>query len=1226
MPDTRGFETVAEVREEVLLEMLKAAWDSGGDGTPGTIPHEVDFTQVTLGPYQTDHGQVQIPREGLSLDMAPAQNGVTVGLSTTIQAALDPNTIPVSSLSLLTMSAGIAVTAPFGIVPGTGHNVCILFDGLPRNQVTTTLTSGDPIGPITLDLIKEYVHKLYEDETIPHTITLEDQSYLNFTFDVFMEFFDDLDNPAREITVQQPDANHVTVSIPVHLRLSQMQGPGGLPLPGPTGIYARLVINAPYEHSAADGKVKATLTAATVTVEDITPADGVEGINYNLNKAGAQALGMDLDAMMSAEISAQGTLLVQAMGDIEILVPTVSDLEALIGDQVHQELLQRSYMGAWTPETPSGSPVQIQSVRPKALSECLAIGINPGSGADENLLSNFIPSGQAFGVALDGDFVIQTIGDIVNRPESEGGFGGIPKHFDDIDGHEVDLTELHWELRSGAIHFWGEVTVHDVFCKADADVSFWADIGLRWSAPDAQGRQSLEPYVIDKDADLPWWAWLLAVLGFLVGIIVGVVSVVIVAVIERVVERVGGAVMEDEVSGQVQAIGAWPQQLQGIGTVTATFQTAVGIDSTGLLFSGSMLVTSGYALTAVASQPMAGGPYSGKAASSIHIQAGLFNPDIGYHWKLGDGHEFTGHQVSHDYIDDGIYVVRLTATVNQPGGATTHDSVQVRVDNVPPLVNAGPDMVVDEGQEVTFSGSFTDPEWVDRHEAIWDFGDDALPQRATLSEINDPPQAEGVATATHAYCDSGEYVATLRVRDDDGGVSEDRIKVTVRNVPPSVDAGDEVFAYHCTPIDLVAYFTDPGWCDKHTATWNTGDCTPTLPAVVREVNEPPEAYGIAVVTHTYNKCGVFQAECTVIDDDGGLGKDTLLVRVVDLLNRDFEGGFRNRNVGEVANEWEPYVTADQQRAGMLTAGTVGNVLFNAEEFVVRGGQRAQRISGTGPFRAGIYQQVGTNPGWDYQVMAWYHLDERRHGVCRLGVDPKGGVDPNASDVVWVEGDVKGLWAQLLTRVTAQSKAITVFLETLSREGGLNGYFDSVKLSPFPCPLKDPERRIEEEEEEDPEPESRCVDWRDAKTAQDMGNSFVKNGFTFQSLSQLPLRIVLWGDPEGQGKLVVLERGMCAFLPFAADRVTARIVTYYGKDPVGMEALDDSGGLVDQKVAEPDEGRIQLLEINGENITKVRFSRGGGESLLIELCAYLNQETARKIYLKSPCGRRYPSKD
>ncbi|HRZ21443.1 MAG TPA: hypothetical protein P5184_07220, partial [Bacteroidales bacterium] len=263
MANTQGFEIVAEVGVSVLLEMLKAAWDNGGTDAEGAIPHEVEIaTGTAIGPYQVQAGQVNIPKEGLSLVMAPAVNGITAGFDTQIQVDLDQSTLPVPSLSHFDMTAAIGITAPLGIVPGTTINVGVIFEGLARNSVTVSLTSGDPIGAITLQMIREYVHDLYVDGTIPHAVTREGTSYGIFTFDAYLETYDDENDPAMEISVTQPDAGHVRVSIPIYLRLNNFNNPL---VQSPLGIRANAVITAPFQYAA--GEVKSTLSSGTVTVE-----------------------------------------------------------------------------------------------------------------------------------------------------------------------------------------------------------------------------------------------------------------------------------------------------------------------------------------------------------------------------------------------------------------------------------------------------------------------------------------------------------------------------------------------------------------------------------------------------------------------------------------------------------------------------------------------------------------------------------------------------------------------------------------------------------------------------------------------------------------------------------------------------------------------------------------------------------------------------------------------
>lgn len=1205
MAETRGFEVVAEVKDTVLQEMLRAAWDNGGTSDPGAIPHEVPIPAGTaLGPYAASGGQVTIPRAGLSLAMAPADNGVTVQMATDVQVQMDPATIPLQSLSLVEMQATIGITAPFGTIPGSAPNIGIIFDGLPRNKVTVTLTSGDPIGAITLDLVKEYVHSLCTSGVIPHSESFPGESSPPYTYDVWVDIWDDQTDPARAIDVTLPDPTHVRLALPIHVKLANITGVPGIELLSPMGVLAREILLVEYKYDQTAGKITAKLPQAVVSVEGVGPADGIEGAHYNT----AKAINPAIETLFTTAIQERGQQMVATLQPMEIPVPTAAQIEKLIGDKSHEALLARRYAGAWTPNVPSGSPVTVTEVRPKALSNALAVAINPGPGADQNLLDDFVPAGSVFAIALDDEFVEEAIGEVVARPESEGGFGGIPKTFPDIDGHRVDLKSLDWDLQSGKIHFTGSCTVHDVFCGADADCDFWADVGLKWSAPDASGAQRLEPYLIDSDASLPWWAWLLAVLGFIIGIIVGVIWVVITIVIDQIADRIGASVISDEVSGQVQTLGAWPQQLQGVGKVTSTFDEAVTIEPSGLVFTGSMVTTAQYALTSV-SFANAHGPYTGLATSPIVLQAGPASANLAYAWEFSEGGSASGHQVSRAYVENGLYVARVATTVGEPGGALTHRSTLVRVENVRPVVEAGPDITVKEGETFSLTGHFEDKEWVDRHEAVWDFGDNTLPVKGVVSETNNPPSAKGTVSASHAYCNNGDYTAKLRVQDDDGGIGEDTLRVHVENVPPAVTVDPIFFAYPCVPVTLVARFVDPGWCDRHTATWKFGDgdfAFEAVPATVREVNKPPIGYGIAAATHTYRALATHVTECIVTDSDGASGGAQLIVAVVDLMNKDFEAGFHDMALGTVANEWTAYARPGVPPMTVTVAveatstGAAG-LFFAAEEFVVRDGQRSQRLELPPGMRAGLCQGVGANPGWDYQVTVHYHIDGRAKGRCRLGIDPRGGQDPNAAHVVWAQGERTGDWHKLLVRANAEGRQITVFLEAEGLDRRVVAFFDAVCLAPFPCRLPDPERP-----ELKREPRRQCVDFAEEREARTLPSPYSKQGFGFTNLGKRPLRIALWGEPQGEGKLVFPDEGIAVTLPFVGASVTAQVAPYAGR-PIHLRALDASGQLLGDAQSTTDR-QMQTLVVSQAGIARVEIKGGNSEGLLRELCVTTTVKT------------------
>ena len=613
-----------------------------------------------------------------------------------------------------------------------------------------------------------------------------------------------------------------------------------------------------------------------------------------------------------------------------------------------------------------------------------------------------------------------------------------------------------------------------------------------------------------------------------------------------------------------------------------------------------MKIISFYAST-VDAMARANGPYTFPCGTAISFVGGPTTVNTSYHWDFGDGSGADARVADHTYADDGVYVAKLTTTVTEPGGVTTRQFAKVTITNVPAIVDPSPDYTEPEGAVAEYSVTFHTPEWPDKHTATFDFGDDSTPVPATVTETNVAPEARGTASAKHAYCKRGDYNVTVTVVDDDGGVGTGSFVVHVNNVPPKVTA-DDIFTYGCTPLTLRACFTDPGWCKTHTATWDFGDCAPISPAVVVETHTPPAGRGSASAVHCYDRCGEFHATCVVTDSEGGSGSASITVRVVDLRNKDFGEGFHQLQVGQVPNGWEPYQMQ------------IDGETFAAEPLIVDHARRALQISGQGNFCAGVYQLVGANKGWSYQFSGWYDLDERRGGRCRIGLDPLGGTDPTAPSIVWSEERQYLHWSELVVVATAKGAALTVFMEVTTlpppltppfgvpdptetqRDAlGAVAYFDRIALLPYLWTLRDCFGDVKREI-------TRCVDWKSEKEARQVPSPYVDDIFTFASLVQQALRIVISGAPAG-GKLLIPARGLEVKLAQAADSVIATIFAD-GKAAVEMTAFAADGTALGSARTVAGTSGLQQATVGGPGIARIVLAPDIIESALVELCATL----------------------
>lgn len=585
MPDTHGFETVAEFGVPFLRKEIRAAWKSGGDDTdPHIIPESFDIPPgQSIGGWTIARGHVQIPQSGLDVAMATDVNGIELKLGLDVQIEVqDP---PVPSARVISMGVDARIRAPVGTLPANPIHVGILLDGIPLGNVTAQLTTGDPLAAIVPTATEEMVHELYRANgpAFPHTIDRQTQEIRRFgilwyTVDVFVELFDDASNPARRIIVSHPTPPQLAVSIPVRIRVSDVvkKFSAAPTLRQPMTVEARLVITAPY--TVAPGSVSAQLDAATVTVEGLTPVAGVEGDNFTHNDA---SLGGLLTTELTARMIQEGEAMASAMGTIAFSYPSVAQIEQRIREVVHAQFVARGVLSVWTPDTGSGQTA-INDVTVKALATALAICVNAGGGADANAIADFVPGGREFAIGLSAAKVLAAIDDAI---ASE--FGALPHRFPNVDGHDADLTRLGRSLVPGAIRLDGDVTVIDAIAwSIDVGASFTVDVGLHWE-DNADGTQKIEEDAGDPDVSTGLLGWILAfLLGFITFGLIGVIIVlVVVVVVENMAQTIGSRLATDA-AGNVTGIEALPETLEHIGNIDAKFENPIDIAPDGMVFSG----------------------------------------------------------------------------------------------------------------------------------------------------------------------------------------------------------------------------------------------------------------------------------------------------------------------------------------------------------------------------------------------------------------------------------------------------------------------------------------------------------------------------------------------------------------------------------------------------------------------------------------------------------------
>lgn len=220
--------------------------------------------------------------------------------------------------------------------------------------------------------------------------------------------------------------------------------------------------------------------------------------------------------------------------------------------------------------------------------------------------------------------------------------------------------------------------------------------------------------------------------------------------------------------------------------------------------------------------------------------------------------------------------------------------------NVAATISVGSDASLSEGELFSRSGSFTDP-GDDTWTATVDFGDGTGVQALVLNIGNSLARLTlGSFDGSHVYADNGQYVVTVRVRDDDMPVGqwvEQQFVVSVANVAPTLEplsnlpsAGSSVVEGGFIQLPPVR-FSDPGFDRSVAATeenflatidWGDGTVEPVGDIAILETagDQGLLTTGTIQARHAYGDNGQYTVTVMVYDDENAAAQQQFKVTVL----------------------------------------------------------------------------------------------------------------------------------------------------------------------------------------------------------------------------------------------------------------------------------------------------------------------------------------------------------
>jgi hypothetical protein len=219
----------------------------------------------------------------------------------------------------------------------------------------------------------------------------------------------------------------------------------------------------------------------------------------------------------------------------------------------------------------------------------------------------------------------------------------------------------------------------------------------------------------------------------------------------------------------------------------------------------------------------------------------------------------------HIYAEDGTYPAEICLTDDD--GGTGCASIEVRVGNATPVVEAGPD-VVTGGFVALDPATFNDAGILDTHTATIDWGDATI-EAGTVTQ----GAGAGSVSGSHTYAATGPYTVEVCVTDDEAATGCDTFAVTVS--AGAIAAIADIETGHTFPEGSAhrhwLSFSDADADPSHTVTVDWDDGSGAAAATVNEV----DGLGNVFADHTYADNNTYTVKWTVCDGDGCVDVDVV---------------------------------------------------------------------------------------------------------------------------------------------------------------------------------------------------------------------------------------------------------------------------------------------------------------------------------------------------------------